>query len=110
MIISATNLFVSEPIGQMLGVATVLATEPEIIANRYTGRFFGTPTYQQGKVTVLREWIANNNQDLAGAYFYSDSLNDLALLEQVDNPVTVNPDDDLKLIAEARDWKIIDLG
>jgi HAD superfamily hydrolase (TIGR01490 family) len=110
IIISATNLFVSEPIGQMLGVTTVLATEPEIIANRYTGRFLGTPTYQQGKVTVLKEWIANNNQDLGGAYFYSDSLNDLALLEQVDNPVTVNPDDDLKLIAEARAWKIIDLG
>jgi HAD superfamily hydrolase (TIGR01490 family) len=110
MIISATNLFVSEPIGQMLGVMTVLATEPEIIANRYTGRFLGTPTYQQGKVTVLREWAANNNHDLVGAYFYSDSLNDLALLEQVDNPVTVNPDDDLRLIAEARSWKIIDLG
>ncbi len=110
MIISATNLFVSEPIGQMLGVTTVLATEPEIIANRYTGRFLGTPTYQQGKVSVLKEWITNNNNDLVGAYFYSDSLNDLALLEQVDNPVTVNPDDDLKLIAEARAWKIIDLG
>ena len=110
MIISATNLFVSEPIGHMLGVTTVLATEPEIIANRYTGRFIGTPTYQQGKVTVLNAWITNNNHDLAGAYFYSDSLNDLALLEQVDNPVAVNPDDDLKVIAEARAWKIIDLG
>ena len=110
MIISATNLFVSEPIGHMLGVTTVLATEPEIIASRYTGRFIGTPTYQQGKVTVLNEWIANNNHDLTGAYFYSDSLNDLALLEQVDNPVAVNPDDDLKVIAEARAWKIIDLG
>ena len=110
MIISATNLFVSEPIGQMLGVTTVLATEPEIIADRYTGRFLGTPTYQQGKVTVLKEWVANNSHGLDGAYFYSDSLNDLALLEQVDNPVTVNPDDDLKLIAEARSWKIIDLG
>lgn len=110
MIISATNLFVSEPIAHMLGVTTILATEPEIIANRYSGRFLGTPTYQQGKVTVLREWIASNNHDLVGAYFYSDSLNDLALLEQVDNPVTVNPDDDLKAIAEARAWKIIDLG
>ena len=110
MIISATNLFVSEPIGQMLGVPTVLATEPEIIANRYTGRFLGTPTYQQGKVTVLKEWIADGNHELAGAYFYSDSLNDLALLEQVDTPITVNPDDDLKAIAEARNWKMIDLG
>ena len=110
MIISATNLFVSEPIGHMLGVTTVLATEPEIIANRYSGRFIGTPTYQHGKVTALNEWIANNNHDLAGAFFYSDSLNDLALLEQVDNPVAVNPDDDLKVIAEKRAWKIIDLS
>jgi HAD superfamily hydrolase (TIGR01490 family) len=110
MIISATNLFVSEPIAHMLGVTTILATEPEIIANRYSGRYLGTPTYQQGKVTVLKEWVASNNHDLVGAYFYSDSLNDLALLEQVDHPVTVNPDDDLKAIAEARAWKIIDLG
>lgn len=110
MIISATHLFVCEPIGQMLGVSTVLATEPEIINNRYTGRFLGTPTYKQGKVTVLNQWIADSNHELAGAYFYSDSLNDLALLEQVDNPVAVSPDDDLKAIALARDWKIIDLG
>lgn len=110
MIISATNLFVCEPIGQMLEVPTVLATRPEIIDNRYTGRFLGTPTYKQGKVTALNQWIADSNHELAGAYFYSDSLNDLALLEQVDNPVAVSPDDDLKAIALARDWKIIDLG
>ena len=110
MIISATNLFVCEPIGQMLEVPTVLATRPEIIDNRYTGRFLGTPTYKQGKVTVLNQWIADSNHELAGAYFYSDSLNDLALLEQVDNPVAVSPDDDLKVIALERDWKIIDLG
>jgi len=110
MIISATNFFVSEPIGQMLGVSTVLATEPEIIDERYTGRFLGTPTYQHGKVTVLKEWVVNSGHELAGAYFYSDSLNDLALLEQVDNPIAVNPDDDLKAIATARNWKIIDLG
>ena len=110
MIISATNFFVCEPIGHMLEVPTVLATRPEIIDNRYTGRFLGTPTYKQGKVTVLNQWIADSNHELAGAYFYSDSLNDLALLEQVDNPVAVSPDDDLKAIALARDWKIIDLG
>ncbi len=110
MIISATNFFVCEPIGQMLEVPTVLATRPEIIDNRYTGRFLGTPTYKQGKVTVLNQWIADSHHELAGAYFYSDSLNDLALLEQVDNPVAVSPDDDLKAIALARDWKIIDLG
>jgi len=110
MIISATNLFVSEPIGQMLGVATVLATEPEIIDNRYTGRFLGTPTYQQGKVTALREWLGERADELANSYFYSDSLNDLALLEQVNHPVAVSPDANLKAIAEARNWKIIELG
>jgi len=110
LIISATNLFVSEPIGQMLGVATVLATEPEIIDERYTGRFLGTPTYQQGKVTALTEWLGERADELANSYFYSDSLNDLALLEQVSHPVAVGPDDDLKAIALARNWKIIGLG
>jgi len=110
LMISATHLFVSGPIGDLLGIPTILATEPEIINNRYTGRFLGTPTYQEGKVTVLREWLVDSHHDLTGSFFYSDSLNDLALLEQVDNPITVNPDDDLKAIAEARNWKIIDLG
>jgi HAD superfamily hydrolase (TIGR01490 family) len=110
LIISATNLFVSEPIADLLGVPTVLATAPEIVDERYTGRFLGTPTYQAGKVVVLREWLSDSHHDLAGSYFYSDSINDLALLEQVDNPVTVNPDDELKAIAESRNWKIIDLG
>ena len=110
MMISATNLFVSEPIGQLLGIPTVLATEPEIIESRYTGRFLGTPTYQQGKVTALREWLGERADELANSYFYSDSLNDLALLEQVNHPVAVAPDDDLKAIALERNWKIIDLG
>ena len=110
MIISATNLFVSEPIGHMLGVANVLATEPEIIDNRYSGRFLGTPTYQKGKVVALVEWLGERADELADSYFYSDSLNDLALLEQVNHPIAVNPDDQLKAIAEARNWKIIDLG
>lgn len=110
MMISATNLFVSQPIGHLLGIPTVLATEPEIIDNRYTGRFLGTPTYQQGKVAALREWLGERADELADSYFYSDSLNDLALLEQVNHPVAVTPDDDLKAIAEARNWKIIDLG
>ena len=110
MIISATNLFVSEPIGAMLGVETVLATEPEIVDGRYSGRFLGTPTYQQGKVVALSEWLDRHGGTLAENYFYSDSLNDLALLEAVDHPVAVSPDDDLGAIARARGWKIIDLG
>jgi HAD superfamily hydrolase (TIGR01490 family) len=109
LIVSATNLFVTEPIAALLGVDTILSTEPEIVDNRYTGRYLGTPTYQQGKVTVLRQWLDDTGRDLIGSYFYSDSINDLALLEQVDNPVAVHPDDELKAIAENRNWKIIDL-
>jgi HAD superfamily hydrolase (TIGR01490 family) len=110
IIISATHLFVSEPIGSLVGISTVLSTAPEIIDNRYTGRFLGTPTYKEGKVTVLREWAQTNGHVLDGCYFYSDSLNDLALLEVVDNPVAVTPDAALKRIAEDRNWPIIDLG
>ena len=110
LIISATHLFVSEPIGRLLGIPTVLATEPEIVDDRYTGRFLGTPTYKDGKVTVLRQWANDKGLSLEGAYFYSDSLNDLALLEAIDNPVTVSPDDNLKAIAAERGWPIIDLG
>ncbi len=109
LIISATNLFVTEPIAALLQVPTILSTEPEIVANRYTGRFLGTPTYREGKVSVLRAWLTNTDHDLAGSFFYSDSINDLALLEQVDNPIVVHPDDALKAIAESRNWKIIDL-
>ncbi len=109
LIISATNRFVTEPIARILGVPTVLATEPEIIDNRYTGRFLGTPTYQEGKVTVLKEWLSDSDHDLDGSYFYSDSINDISLLELVDIPVAVNPDEELKTIAQARNWKTIDL-
>lgn len=110
LIISATNLFITEPIAAMLEVPTILSTEPEIVADRYTGRYLGTPTYQQGKVVVLQQWLLDTGHDLAGSYFYSDSINDLALLEQVDNPVAAHPDEELKAIAVERGWKIIDLG
>jgi len=109
LIISATHLFVTAPIAQLLDVPTVLSTEPEMIDNRYTGRYLGTPTYQDGKVTALHEWLANSAQRMDGSYFYSDSINDLALLEKVDHPITVHPDDELKAIAEDRGWTIINL-
>jgi HAD superfamily hydrolase (TIGR01490 family) len=109
LIISATHLFVTAPIAQLLGVPTVLSTEPEIIDNRYTGRYLGTPTYQEGKVTALHEWLANSVQRMDGSYFYSDSINDLALLEKVDHPITVHPDAQLEAIAEERGWPIINL-
>jgi len=109
LIISATHLFVTAPIAQLLGVPTVLSTEPEIIDNRYTGRYLGTPTYQEGKVIALHEWLAKSVLRMDGSYFYSDSINDLALLEKVDHPITVHPDEQLEAIAEERGWPIINL-
>ncbi len=109
LIISATNLFVTAPIAELLGVPTVLSTEPEIIDSRYTGRYLGTPTYREGKVTALREWLTKSAHSMDGSYFYSDSINDLAMLEQVDHPITVHPDEKLKVIAEDRGWPVINL-
>jgi len=109
MIISATNLFITQPIADLLNVPYILATRPEIVNNRYTGDYIGPATYQTGKVTALQEWLTQNNMDLSGSTFYSDSHNDLSLLEMVDYPVAVNPDDLLLQTAEQNNWPIIDL-
>jgi HAD superfamily hydrolase (TIGR01490 family) len=109
LIITATNGFVTRPIAKRLGVDDILATDPELVDGRYTGNFVGTPCFQSGKITYLQEWLKNNHYSLAGAYFYSDSINDLPLLEQVDNPVAVDPDERLAAIAQERQWKILSL-
>ncbi len=109
LIISATNLFVTEPIAELLGVPHILATRPELIAGKYTGRYVGTPTFQHGKVLALEEWMIENRATLDGSFFYSDSHNDLPLLEQVDHPIAVNPDDRLQQVAIDKDWPIMDL-
>jgi HAD superfamily hydrolase (TIGR01490 family) len=109
LIITATNRFVIEPICQSLGVTEFLAAEPEIANGRYTGRIVGTPTYQQGKVTRLREWLQEQSETLAGSWFYSDSVNDLPLLLEVDNPVAVDPCEGLLEQAKANQWPIISL-
>ena len=109
IIISATNLFITEPIAELLGITHILSTKPEIIDQRYTGRYLGIPTYKEGKVVVLKAWLEDRDYTLDDSYFYSDSINDLPLLEQVSIPVAVNPDDDLRHIAEQRNWEILDL-
>jgi HAD superfamily hydrolase (TIGR01490 family) len=109
IIISATNLFITAPIAELLGIDQILSTEPEIIDNQYTGRYLGTPTFKEGKVTVLNEWLKNSNHTLNNSYFYSDSINDLPLLEQVSIPIVVNPDEKLSIVAQSRNWQILDL-
>ena len=92
---AATNAFVTEPIAQRLGVENLLATEPEMRGGRYTGGVTGTPCFQEGKVERLKNWLAQRRQSLRGSYFYSDSHNDIPLLERVDHPVAVDPDSEL---------------
>ena len=109
LIISATNRFITEPIARRYGVSHLLATEPEIINGEYTGGVTGTPCFQAGKVEHLHAWLQQNHQDLNGSWFYSDSHNDLPLLEQVDHPVAVDPDNKLKSHARRLGWPIISL-
>lgn len=109
LIITATNGFITRPIAQRLGVADILATDPEVIDGRHTGKFVGTPCFQSGKISNLQEWLQQTNHSLTGAYFYSDSINDLPLLELVDKPVAVDPDERLAAIANERQWKVISL-
>jgi HAD superfamily hydrolase (TIGR01490 family) len=109
LIITATNTFITRPIGFRYGIKELLGTEGEIINDRYTGEVSGTPTFQEGKVTRLQEWLTENNETLAGSYFYSDSHNDLPLLEKVDHPIVVDGDDKLKTIAKKKQWPMISL-
>lgn len=110
VIITATNRFVTEGIAARYGVEHLIATEPEQDADgRYTGRLAGTACFQDGKITRLREWMTGNGESLDGAWFYSDSRNDLPLLEAVDNPVAVDPDPVLEDIARARGWPVVSL-
>lgn len=109
MIISATNLFITQPIAQLLEVPNILATRPEKINGVYTGNYVGTPTFQQGKVNALNEWLDSRKMDIKGSTFYSDSHNDIPLLEQVEFPVAVNPDEILQQHAEQLNWPVIDL-
>lgn len=109
LIITATNRFVTGPIAEKLGVDDIIATDPEQIDGEYTGKVTGTPCFQAGKVTRLDEWLNQNDFNLEGSYFYSDSHNDLPLLEQVTHPVAVNPDETLEEHANANLWPVLDL-
>lgn len=109
MVITSTNRFVVEPICKKLGIDHLIATELEQRNNRYTGKVSGVPSYKEGKVIRLNSWLAETGTDMTGSSFYSDSINDLPLLEIVDHPVAVDPCDQLMAVAKARGWPIISL-
>jgi HAD superfamily hydrolase (TIGR01490 family) len=109
LVVTATNRFVTEPIVKLYGIDNLLATTPEFKNGQYTGKFIGTPCFQEGKVVLLKEWLANSKHSLEGSCFYSDSHNDLPLLRLVDKPVAVDPDDKLLKAAQQANWPIISL-
>lgn len=109
LIITATNRFLTQPIAEMLDVPDLIASEAEIKNDRYTGKPLGVPSYAEGKVTRLNEWLREHEKEPDETWFYSDSHNDLPLLRKVDHPVAVDPDDTLKEEAEKQGWPIISL-
>lgn len=109
LIITATNRIVTQPIADLLGVDSLLASEAEYLDGRYTGQPTGIPCYQHGKVERLHSWLADNPFSLDDSYFYSDSHNDLPLLGQVGKPVAVDPDERLRAVAKEKGWPVISL-
>ncbi len=109
LIITATNRFITGPIAEALGVDDILASDPEIEDGRYNGKVSGTPCYQDGKVERLQAWLKATDHNLDGSYFYSDSINDLPLLEAVTHPFVVDGDDRLMAEANTRNWPCISL-
>jgi HAD superfamily hydrolase (TIGR01490 family) len=109
LIITATNRFVTGPIAGELGVDDMLATEAAMENGRYTGEVADIPCFQQGKVQRLERWLAGNGMNLEGSWFYSDSHNDLPLLELVAHPVAVDADETLSDHARQKGWPQISL-
>lgn len=109
LVITSTNRFIAEPICDALGIETLIATEPEIIDNSFSGRIVGVPSYGEGKVTRFNQWLSDNQVNNEGSYFYSDSINDLPLLLEVAHPIAVDPDAQLREQAQMRGWDIISL-
>ena len=115
-VITATNSFVTRPIVESFGIEHLIATEPATIDDdpqaNYTGKVKGIPNFREGKVRNLHDWLTAQNlsfDQMPRSYFYSDSMNDLPLLEEVSNPVATNPDERLRNEAHQRHWPILEL-
>jgi len=109
-IVTATNTFITAPIAREFGVPHLIATEPETIDGRFTGRVRGRPCFREGKIARVTAWLdglGHPLQDFEESTFYSDSHNDLPLLERVSRPVAVDPDEALAAEARRRGWAII---
>jgi HAD superfamily hydrolase (TIGR01490 family) len=113
VVITATNSFVTAPIAREFGIAHLIATEPARRDGEFTGAVEGIPCFREGKVARLQAWLAEQGTSLEAvgeSWFYSDSHNDLPLLERVTHPVAVDPDDTLRAHAEKSGWPVISLA
>jgi HAD superfamily hydrolase (TIGR01490 family) len=115
-LVTATNAFITAPIGQAFGIDALIACDVETVGDipngELTGRPQGTPSYREGKIVRTEAWLASmgkNLGDFERSFFYSDSHNDIPLLEKVTDPIATNPDDTLRAHAQARGWRILEL-
>jgi len=112
VVITATNSFVTAPIVREFGIEHLIATDPEQKDGEFTGAVAGVPSFRDGKVARMEQWLGERDWDwdsFEQSCFYSDSLNDLPLLSKVKRPVAVDPDATLRAHAEARGWPVISL-
>ena len=109
VVVTATIEFVTAPIVALLNIEHLVAPIPEKINGKYTGELSGIASFGAGKVTRLKQWLQDYPASMKGSYFYSDSINDLPLLNLVDNPFAVDPDDQLRQLATQNEWPIISL-
>ena len=109
LIASATNELIVKPIAKRLEVADYLGTKVEFIDNKCTGKYLPPSALGEGKLKLVTEWAKIEGFNLELATFYSDSINDMPLLEKVNNPIAVNPDPKLEKISIERGWEILDL-
>ncbi|MEQ5803659.1 HAD family hydrolase [Halomonas sp. H10-9-1] len=108
LLISASSRHLVVPVARQLGIEQVIAVEPALAAGRFTGATTGVLSYRGGKVTRLEAWLAEHNASASHLSFYSDSQNDLPLLNRVDRPVVVNPDPVLAEVARLEGWERLD--
>ena len=112
LIITATNSYITKPIGNLLGIEDLIGTDLEEKDGEFTGKVRGVPSFKEGKIERLSLWLKQkklNLKDFESVYFYSDSHNDLPLLSKVSNPIAANPDEVLEREAKENDWPIISL-
>ncbi len=109
IIATATNSFVTSPIAEIFSVETLIATEFEIQDNIFTGKVLGVPCFREGKLSKVKSWAESHHYDLRRATFFSDSLNDLPLLDEVGRPVIVDGDSELQAVARTNNWECISL-